>query len=45
MVFTLYGCGSHVTNIILTHFHFLVPKSLHPKFNQKGQVISEKNKI
>ena len=36
--FTINGCGSHlgqVTNIILTHFHFLVPKSLHTKFGQK----------
>ena len=35
----------HVTNIILKYFHFLVPKSLHKNFGQKGQVVSEKNKI
>ena len=35
----------HVTNIILIYFHFLVPKSLHTKFGQKGQVVSEKNKF
>ena len=32
--FTIYGRGSHlghVTNIILTHFHCLVPKSLDVK--------------
>ena len=27
---------SGVTNIILTYFHFLVPKSLHTNFGQKG---------
>ena len=27
--------SGHVINIILTHFHFLVPKSLHTKFGQK----------
>ena len=35
--------SGRVTNIILTYFHFLVPKSLHTKFGQKGQVVSEKN--
>ena len=25
----------HVTNIILTYFHFIVPKSLHTKFGKK----------
>ena len=28
--------SGHVTNIILTHFHFLGPKSLHIKSGQKG---------
>ena len=31
----MYGRGSslgHVTNIMLTHFHSLVPRSLHMKF-------------
>ena len=37
--------SGHVTNIILTYFHFPVPKSLHTKFGQKGQVVSEKNKF
>ena len=27
--------SGHVTNIVLTFFHFLVPKSLHTKFSQK----------
>ena len=34
-VFTIYGHGGHlghVTIIILTNFHFHVPKSLHTKF-------------
>ena len=35
----------HVTNIILTCFRFLVPKSLHTKFGKKCQVVSEKNKF
>ena len=26
--------SGHVTNIILTYFHFHVPKSLHTKFGQ-----------
>ena len=37
--------SGHVTYIILTYFHFLVPKSLHTKFRQKGEVVSEKNKF
>ena len=32
--------SGHVTNIILTYFHFFVPKSLHTKYCQKGQVVS-----
>ena len=35
----------HVTNIILKCFHFLIPKSLHTKFDQKSQVVSEQNKF
>ena len=34
-VFTIYGHGGHlghVTSIILSIFHFHVPKSLHTKF-------------
>ena len=37
--------SGHVTNIILPYFHFLVPKSLHTKFGQEGQEVSEKNKF
>ena len=35
-VFTTYGRGSHlghVTRIMLTNFHFLVPESFQTKFN------------
>ena len=34
-VFTIYGHGSHldhVTSIMSSDFHFLVPKSLHTKY-------------
>ena len=34
-VFTIYGCGSHlghVTSIMSSIFHFLVPESFHKKF-------------
>ena len=34
-VFTIYGRGGHlghVTSIMLSHFHFLVPESFHTKF-------------
>ena len=51
-VFTIYGHGGHlghVTRIMLTIFHFLVPESFHTKFTpewpnlvQNGTVISEK---
>ena len=35
----------HVTNIILTYFHFLVPKSLPTKFGQRrSSGFGEKNK-
>ena len=37
--------SGHVTNIILTYFHFLAPKSLHTKFGQKCQVVSEKKQV
>ena len=39
--FTIYGDGlhlGHVTMIISINFHFLVPKSLHTKFDKTGQV-------
>ena len=35
-VFTIYGCGGHlghVTRIMLSDFHFLVPESFHSKFD------------
>ena len=35
-VFTIYGCGGHlghVTNIMSSDFHFLVPESFHTKFD------------
>ena len=38
MVFTIYGHGSHlghVTRIMYTNFHFLVPESFHTKFNSE----------
>ena len=34
-VFTIYGCGGHlghVTSIMSSDFHFLVPESFHTKF-------------
>ena len=34
-VFTTYGCGGHlghVTSIMLSDFHLLVPESFHTKF-------------
>ena len=37
-VFTIYGRGGnlgHVTRIMLTNFHFLVPKSFHTKFSSE----------
>ena len=45
MVFTIYGHGGHlghVTRIMLTNFHFLVPESFHTKLVQNGTVVSEK---
>ena len=36
MVFTIYGHGGHlghVTSIMLTNFHFLVPESFHTNFS------------
>ena len=37
-VFTIYGHGSHlghVTSIMSSDFHFLVPESIHTKFNSE----------
>ena len=43
--FTIYGRGGHlghVTRIMLTNVHFLVPESFHTNLVQNGQVVSEK---
>ena len=35
-VFTIYGCGGHlghVTIIMSSYFHYLVPESFHKKFD------------
>ena len=37
--------SDYVTNIKLTYFHFLVPKSSNTKFGQKRSSVSEKNKF
>ena len=36
------GHLGHVTRIMLTYQHFLVPESFHTKFVQIGTVVSEK---
>ena len=44
-VFTIYGHGGHlghVTSIMSSDFHFLVPESFHKKLVQIGKVVSEK---
>ena len=44
-VFTIYGHGGHLghlTKIMLTNFHFLVPESFHRNLVQNGPVVSEK---
>ena len=38
MVFTIYGHGGHlghVTRIMSTNFHFVVPESFHTKFSSE----------
>ena len=43
--FTKYGCGghlSHVTSIMSSDYHFLVPESFQTIFFQIGTVVSEK---
>ena len=43
--FTIYGRGGHlghVTSIMSSDFHFLVPESFHTNLIQNGQVVSEK---
>ena len=44
-VFTIYGRGGHlghVTSIMSSDFHFLVPESFHKKMVQIGTVVFEK---
>ena len=44
-VFTIYGHGSHlghVTSIMSSDFHFLVPESFHTKYGSDLTVVSEK---
>ena len=44
-VFTIYGHGGqlgHVTSIMSSDFHFLVPENFHTKLVQTGTVVSEK---
>ena len=44
-VFTIYGRGGHlghVTSIMSSDFHFLVPENFHKKLVQIGTVASEK---
>ena len=44
-VFTICGHGGHlghVTSIMSSDFHFLVPESFHKNFVQIGTVVSEK---
>ena len=41
-VFTIYGHGGHlghVTSIMSSNFHFLVPESFHKKLVQIGKVV------
>ena len=43
-VFTIYGQGGHrvhVTSIITSDFHFLVPESIHKKMVQISKVVPE----
>ena len=39
------GHLGHVINIILSNFHFIVPKGLHTKVVKNGPVVSEKSKF
>ena len=41
----IYECDhfGHVTSIITTNFHFLVPESLHIKFGSKRPIVFEKS--
>ena len=47
-VFTIYGCGGHlghVTSIMSSDFHFLVPESFHTNLVQISKVVSEKSQL
>ena len=37
-VFTIYGRGGHVTSIVSSDFHFLVPESFHTKFGSDRHI-------
>ena len=46
--FTIYGYGGHlghVTSIMSSDFHFLVPESFHKNLGQIGTVVSEKIRL
>ena len=46
--FTIYGHGGHlghVTGIMSSNFHFLVPESFHTSLVQNGTVVSEKIRL
>ena len=46
--FNIYGHGSHtchVTKLVFTNFHSLVPKSFPMKFGSNGLVVSDKSKF
>ena len=47
-VFTIYGRGSHlghVTSIMSSDFHFLLPESFHKNLVQNGPVVPEKSRF
>ena len=47
-VFTIYGHGGHlghVTSIMSSDFHFLVPESFHKKFGSDQQIKFWKNLV
>ena len=47
-VFTIYGLGGHlghVTSIMSSNFHFLIPESLHSNLVKNGPVVLKKNKF
>ena len=47
-VFTIYGRGGHlghVTSIMSSDFHFLLPENFIQNFIQIGTIVSEKNPV